>query len=134
VTEEVEEAWDEAWLYESDKAWDAIHRCLTDGRLELENGSPPLNLVVFGGEQLYTRGDYYVCFVSKPLVCAVASALKGYSHSDFETAYARLAATSYAGPINADDMEYTWEHLEGLKGFFAKAARAGRSVVFTVDQ
>ena len=33
VQEEIEEPWDEEWLLEMDKAWDAIHRCLTDGRL-----------------------------------------------------------------------------------------------------
>src|SRR5262245_546621 len=28
------EGWDEEWVQESDKSRDAIHRCLTDGRLE----------------------------------------------------------------------------------------------------
>ena len=27
LQEEVEERWNEEWLYETDKAWDAIHRC-----------------------------------------------------------------------------------------------------------
>ena len=26
--------WDEEWVQETDKSWDAIHRCLTDGKLE----------------------------------------------------------------------------------------------------
>ncbi len=30
VQEEIEAAWDEAHLLQTDKAWDAIHRCLTD--------------------------------------------------------------------------------------------------------
>jgi hypothetical protein len=33
IVEDIEEAWDEDFLAESDKAWDAIHRCLTDGHL-----------------------------------------------------------------------------------------------------
>lgn len=28
------EGWDDEWVQETDKAWDAIHRCLTDGKLE----------------------------------------------------------------------------------------------------
>lgn len=33
VQEKIEEKWDESHLYETDKAWDAIHRCLSDGSL-----------------------------------------------------------------------------------------------------
>lgn len=29
IQEELESRWDEEWLQETDKAWDAIHRCLT---------------------------------------------------------------------------------------------------------
>jgi hypothetical protein len=39
VLEEIEERWDRRWLQETDKAWDAIHRCLTDGYLR--SGSTP---------------------------------------------------------------------------------------------
>ena len=35
VVHDIKERWDEAWLQDSDKAWDAIHRCLTDGTLSL---------------------------------------------------------------------------------------------------
>jgi hypothetical protein len=34
------EGWDAEWVQETDKAWDAIHRCLTDGKLEY--GDTPL--------------------------------------------------------------------------------------------
>jgi hypothetical protein len=33
VVAAIEERWDERFLAETDKAWDAIHRCLTDGTL-----------------------------------------------------------------------------------------------------
>jgi hypothetical protein len=134
IKEEVETTWDTEWLFESDKSWDAIHRCLTDGNLELENGSPPLNLVIFGGEQFCSSGDYYICLVAKSKVPAVATALSLFSRAQFEKAYASLANTNYDGPHDDDDREYTWENIQGLKPFFEKAAAAGRSVVFTVDQ
>jgi hypothetical protein len=50
--EDVEEIWDKESLAESDKAWDAIHRCLTDGSLLYESGEYPLNHVICGGRQL----------------------------------------------------------------------------------
>src|SRR4051794_21522101 len=40
------------WVAESDKAWDAMHRALTDGELSPNGGSYPLNHVVLGGEDL----------------------------------------------------------------------------------
>ena len=64
VVEEIEERWDENWLYETDKAWDAIHRCLTDGQLEYENGEYPLNHCILGGTQLYAGDDYIISLKS----------------------------------------------------------------------
>jgi len=59
IEDEIEERWDTAWLFQMDKAWAGLHRCLTDGRLELANGTYPLNACVLGGEQLH-RGDEYI--------------------------------------------------------------------------
>jgi hypothetical protein len=33
IVEEIEERWDRDWLFQTDKAWDEIHRCLNDGTL-----------------------------------------------------------------------------------------------------
>jgi hypothetical protein len=33
IQEGIEVPWDETHLMQTDKAWDAIHRCLTDGTL-----------------------------------------------------------------------------------------------------
>lgn len=134
VQEVIENKWDEDWLFESDKAWDAIHRCLTDGKLEPTNGTPPLSLAVFGGRHLCDGGDYYVCYVAKALVAEVAAALQRFDRSQFDVAYDALAGTDYDGPHDDEDREYTWENLEGLKAFWAKAAAGSRSVIFTVDQ
>ncbi len=35
---EIEGTWDADNLAESDKSWDAMHRCLTDGNLNYGNG------------------------------------------------------------------------------------------------
>jgi len=41
VQEEIEEKWERDHLFETDKAWDALHRCLSDGTLDLLGGKPP---------------------------------------------------------------------------------------------
>ena len=56
VVAAIEERWDERFLAETDKAWDAIHRCLTDGTLACGNGSFPLNRCILGGQDLYQGG------------------------------------------------------------------------------
>jgi hypothetical protein len=61
VQEEFEEKlWsdDKSRAQETDKAWDAIHRSLTDGTLGWESGEYPLNHTIFGGESLYDGDDY----------------------------------------------------------------------------
>jgi hypothetical protein len=58
---------------EIDKAWDAIHRALTDGTLE--PGAFPLGRAILGGRQLHRGDDYIVALVTKLEVPAVAGAL-----------------------------------------------------------
>jgi len=133
VQEEIEERWDRAWLVEVDKAWDAMHRSLTDGRLEYDNGSPPLNLCVLGGRQLY-EGDYYImCLLTPQQVEAVATALPEVSKDRLRTGYERIDRAEYPD-YSEDDFEYTWENLCDLPRFFAAAAESGRYVLFTTDQ
>ena len=52
-----EEEWDESYTQETDKAWDAIHRCLSDGSLNPGAGSYPLNRTILGGSHLY-QGEH----------------------------------------------------------------------------
>jgi hypothetical protein len=65
VIEEIEETWDGSNLAETDKAWDAIHRALTDGALEWDNGSYPLNHAILGGLGLM-EGDDYIAILKTP--------------------------------------------------------------------
>ncbi|MGH3149488.1 MAG: DUF1877 family protein [Streptosporangiaceae bacterium] len=55
---ELEEQWDASYLQQTDKAWDAIHRCLADGTLAWAGGDWPLNGAVLGGEPMYLGRDY----------------------------------------------------------------------------
>jgi hypothetical protein len=75
LVDEIEEVWEEPFVVESDKAWDAIHRCLTDGSLLYVNGEYPLNHCICGGRQLFCGEEYTVSYVSAAQVKDVASAL-----------------------------------------------------------
>ena len=75
LIEQIEETWEKPFVVESDKAWDAIHRCLTDGSLLYVGGEYPLNHCICGGRQLHRGRDYTVSFVTEQQVKDVAEAL-----------------------------------------------------------
>lgn len=134
IHEDVEERWERDWLFETDKAWAAIHCCLTDGRLLYENGKPPLNLVILGGYQL-TEGDNEVVSVTASEdLPAVAAALEGVTEAWFREQYFKIDQDDYPTPLSEEDFDYTWSSFQGLPEFYRRAAEAGdRAVVFTVD-
>ena len=134
IFEELEEECPAEWQFHTDKAWDAIHRCLTDGDLTDDNGEPPLNLAILAGVHLVhgDSGVVSVCPASK--VPAVAQALQGVTEAWMRERYFRLDPKAYGMPLSEEDFAYTWANLQGLSEFYARAAKAGdRAVVFTVD-
>ena len=134
VTEDIEERWDRQWLLEVDKAWDAIHRSLTDGTLSRTSGEEPLRWTILGGRQLY-KGDSYIMNLNMPSqVSQLAAALQAVSRDRFLRGYGRIVNEDYGGSISDDDLEHTWRWFAQLPGFFGRAAGAGRAVLFTVDQ
>jgi len=134
IQEEIEEEWDEEWLCETDKAWDAIHRCLTNGKLECNDKEHPLNSVILCGKQLHKSDDYIISLVEPEKVPAVAKALEGIDKDALKEAYEKIEQKDYDGEIGEEDFEYTWEYFMDLPSLFSKAAKAGRAVVFSVDQ
>lgn len=131
---EIEEEWDEEWLNETDKAWDAIHRCLTDGKLEWTNGDFPLNAVIAGGRQLYQGDDRIMSIIAPEQVPIVAEALQAFDMATLRNGYEKIEQSNYDGEIGAEDFEYTWEYFKELPPLFSNAATAGRAVVFSVVQ
>lgn len=59
VEDVIEERDDQEHLADLDKAWDALHRCLTDGALAPGGGYGPVSKAVLGGRSL-TGGDDYI--------------------------------------------------------------------------
>jgi hypothetical protein len=134
IIEEIEESCDPGFDFETDKAWDALHRCLSDGTLDLAGGSYPLSHVVLGGMQLYEGEDYVVALIHAEQVPEVAVALVPVDQAWLRQRYDSLEFPDYQGFRSDEDFEYTWANFRGLGEFFQTAAAAGRAVIFTVDQ
>jgi hypothetical protein len=133
LIEEIEEAWNRPFLAESDKAWDAIHRCLTDGSLLYESGAYPLNHCVCGGRQLFRGRDYTVSYVTAGEVKDVAAALAKVTKVWMRKRYDSIDPDEYEFELGDEDFDYTWHWFLVVRRFYKKAAEAGRAVVFTVD-
>jgi hypothetical protein len=125
---------DKSRAQETDKAWDAIHRSLTDGSLGWLSGEYPLNHVIFGGEALYSEDDYILSLKSPEQVRDAAAALRGISKEKLRAGYDDIDPDSYGMPLSDEDFEYTWDWFQGVVEFYQRAAAAGHSVLFTADQ
>src|SRR5215472_6797860 len=136
VIERIETGWDEENLAESDKAWDAIHRCLTDDVSgEGSDGEYPLNHVICGGRPLHRGEEYIVSLVTPEQVREVSTAIDPVAeHWMRERYFSLLKPDRHDGEVNEADFQYTWTWFENIRDLYRKAAGSGRAVIFTVDQ
>jgi hypothetical protein len=126
---DLEEEWEDGTLkVDTDKAWDAIHRCLTDGSLDPDAGSRPLPLAVVGGRHLHD--EMYVVHVTADEVCDVAAALRDIDEPWLRARFGDFD-DDYAGAADEQDFEYTWSSFAEVRAFYQRAAAAGRAVIFT---
>jgi hypothetical protein len=134
LIDQIEQTWEKPFVVESDKAWDAIHRCLTDGTLLYVSGEYPLNHCICGGRQLIHGGDSTVSYVSARQVKDLVAALDKVTKTWMWRRYALLDPDDYDEvEMGEEDFRYTWENFLDVRRFYRKAAKAGRAVVFTVD-
>jgi hypothetical protein len=135
IQEEIEERWEkgDGFVCETDKAWGAIHRCLTDGRLQYDNGTDPLRLCILGGEQLYSGDDYIISLVPHSNLRPLADALGKITPEFMGERYSALPS-DYDSEKTQEDLQYIWDWFSDLPAFFDRAEKAGRHVIFTVDQ
>jgi hypothetical protein len=132
IVEEIEKAWESA--FETDKAWDALHRSLSNGTLDVTGGEPPLNRVFFGGRVLNEEPDYFVVLTTPEEVKEIAQALAQVTEPWLRSRYFERPFPGYQGEKSEEDWECTVGQFEGLPEFFARAAKERRHVIFTVDQ
>ena len=136
LQEEIEETYFEKnreLIADTDKAWDAIHRTLTDGKLAWDNGKYPLNHVIMGGESLYLEDDYIMSLKTPKQVQEIASALPSITEDEFRRRYFAVDK-SYDYPLSEEDLGYTWENFQCVRKLFLRAATEKRYVLFTADQ
>lgn len=122
------------YVAESDKAWDAMHRALSDGEMSWDGGDYPLNHVVLAGELLYGESDYIMSLKSPDQVREIAAALPAITESEFRRRYFAIDPDSYGFPLTEQDFGYTWEWLQNVRRLYEKAASENRFVLFTASQ
>lgn len=120
------------WAYQSDKAWDAIDRCLAPRNAPRAQAGA-LALAVLGGAELALDAAYIARLIEIPQVIELERALKEVTRATLRARYDALAGSDYAGPVGDADFDYTWKHFEGMRRFFTRAATARRAVLFTAS-
>ena len=96
IQEKIERPWDQEPLLETDKAWDAIHRCLTDGSLEVVRSSSPLGKLIVGGIQLYAHPQSYIINLIEGVeLPEISTGLKRVTEEWFRARYEQLHRTDY---------------------------------------
>lgn len=151
VKDVIEDAWDEAFLQETDKAWDPIHRCLSDFPPDTPwfypvdpkngawaypegHGTYPLKLCVLGGKRLQTdEHAYFIRLIEPHEVLDIVRAMQAIDKAWIREKY--LVHCHGAWPeYGEEDVEYTWEYFQLLRDFFDRMAGNGRAIIFTADQ
>lgn len=122
-----------AWLAQTDKAWDWIHRVLTDGELDWDNGTYPLNHVVMGGESLYAGREFVMSLKTPKVVSDAASELEQITEAGFRDRFFQLDQFEIEHTYE-EDCDYSWGWFVRLREFWLRAADSRRFVLFTVDQ
>jgi hypothetical protein len=134
IIEDVEEAWEEPFVAETDKAWDAIHRALTDGALEWANGTYPLNHAILGGLDLMQGDDYIAVLKAPGQVRDVAASIRNVDDVALADRYRAVVPSDYAPEYGEEDLAYTVDWFRSVRDLYQRAAAEGRAVIFTADQ
>lgn len=117
-----------------DKAWDGIHRCLTEGKLGGEDGSYPLNAVILGGLPMHQGDDYILSYNTPAEVGEIAAALTDLDLEPFTARYWTLDPDEYGATVDREGLDYLIYYLRETTGFYQRAAKAGWATIFVADQ
>ncbi len=123
---------DEEWYIFCDTAWDAIHRCLTDGRLSRDNGDYPLNTCIMGGKKLSQDDNVIVTFLDANNVEDLAKAFNKIDRNHMQSKYNAIDADDYILDKSEEDFDFVWDMFLDVRELLNKAADAKRAVFFSV--
>ncbi|KLI48532.1 hypothetical protein SZ41_07005 [Brachyspira hyodysenteriae] len=142
ISEDLEEIYFEKhtkYIYELDKSWDAMHRCLSnDGLLVFGDDNYPFGSIIMGGDVLYGNGDdeedYIITLKKADVVKDIASKIESITKENFKEKYFKIDEKDYEYPLSDEDFEYTWDYFYRSIEFWKNASDSNRAVIFTVDQ
>jgi hypothetical protein len=118
----------------TDKAWEAIHRCLTDGKFEY--GQTPLHQCILCSDNMYEGQPetWYIGYNHPEEVKEIAAAIQSITKSWMRNQYSAIDPADYArscvGLLSEEDFEYTWRWFLPLRAFYRRAAEKNRGVLF----
>ena len=118
-------------ILDSGSAWDAIHRCLTEGELDPAAGEFPLNHAVLGGKQLHRGAESTAVLIRPDMTRFITDALEELDQDEIRKKFFALNPQSYQGPIDEKHFMQIWIKLQDLKVFFQAATENLEAVVFT---
>ena len=111
--------------------WDALHRCLTEGELDIAAGEFPLNHAVLGGRQLHKGDDYAAVLVRRDMCAFIAEALGEVQEVELRKKFMALNPQSYQALRTEKEFTQLWLALQNLKVFYDAAAENLDAIVFT---
>ena len=135
IAEELEERYleNDKWSFQSEQAWDLLHRCLTGDPSLPKPRAAALAQAILGGVEIEADSEVNPRLVEPEQVLDTAIALEAVEQDWFEQRHEELDDTISEGEVGAGDLEDAWSAFEGLRAFFDRAAKAGRAVLFVAS-
>lgn len=121
-------------VLECGKAWDPIHRVLTDGTLSRESDDFPNDHCVLGGRRLHEGADFEVIMVRPDIVILVAESLHKMKRAEFSEKYLALDPEQYGHVPTETEGDAVWAMFKLIRQLFEDASGDHAAVVFTVKR
>lgn len=118
------------YILELAKAWDAIHRLLTEGTLEPTGGDFPLNAVILGGKPIHQGTDYAAAVVRPDLTPFIAEALAEITEEELQKKFVDLPQHGYDQGVADKDFDEVWRVTRLLQEFYDFCAAERLAVLF----
>jgi hypothetical protein len=137
VSNVIEESWESNFATETDKSWPLIHSALqmsnpcSDELDRTQQG--PASWAILGQHFLAFDEDGFIAHVRRWSVGWVALYLKGVSATEVQARLNELIAAHKCGNLSSDDAAYAAEWYPRMVDFYARASKAWRHVIFSVD-